>query len=283
MKETILMSAPALTRASDPYRLQSLDRAVAVLELIAESECPLSLADISHQMGVHKSTLHRALMVLEKSSLVERTGDARYRLGLRLYELGNCAVQQADLAARVRPMFRRLSAQVGETAHLGILQKSSVVYLDKAEPYRRVCSGSGTGSTNPVYCTSLGKAMLAYLPSQEAEKIIASLRFERHTEKTIDSREELLQSIERVRRRGYAIDDEEIEPGVRCIGAPIFDEHHRPIAAISLSGPLGRIRAQNVPALAAQLMRCCGEISAFLLSSRLQRAGSRPLLRHCNN
>src|SRR5208282_1607298 len=198
-----------------------------VLEVLGESDAPLSLAEICQRMRLHKSTAHRSLMVLERSALIERTLENRFRLGLKLYELGNRAVEQIDLRARVHPFFRRLAAQVGETVHLSVLQKTSVVYLDKVEPNRRVCMSSKVGTSNPVYCTSMGKAMLAFQPEEEIEQIIASINFVRFTEKTLDSREDLLKSLENVRRRGYALDDEEIELGARCIGAPIFDEDHR--------------------------------------------------------
>lgn len=263
----------ATPKADGPYQLQSLDRAVSVLEVLSESEASLSLAEICQRMGLHKSTAHRSLMVLERSALIERTSDNRYRLGLKLYELGNRAVRQSDLRTRVHPFFRKLASEVGETVHLSILQNASVLYLDKVEPDHRVRMASRIGISNPVYCTSMGKAMLAFQPPETVEQMLATIRFERYTYKTVRSREMLLQSLERVRRRGYAIDDEEIEVGVRCIGAPIFDEKHRPIAAASVSGPSSRITAQNVPDLAGQLLRCCREISASLsLQQRPARA-----------
>ena len=147
----------AVAKTDGPYQLHGLERAVSVLE----SDTPLSLAEICQRMGLHKSTAHRSLMVLERSALIERTLENRFRLGLRLYELGNRAVEQIDLRARVYPFFRRLAAEVGETVHLGVLQKTSVVYLDKVEPNRRVCMSSKIGTSNPVYCTSMGKAILA--------------------------------------------------------------------------------------------------------------------------
>lgn len=262
----------AASNTDGPYRLQSLDRAVTVLEMLGESDLPLSLAEICQLMNIHKSTAHRALMVLERSTLIERTQDNRFRLGLKLYELGNRAVEQIDLRERIRPYFRRLSAQLGETIHLGVLQKTTVVYLEKIEPNRRVCMSSKTGSSNPVYCTSMGKAMLAFLPEETLEDTIAKIKFVRFTSKTIGSAEELRKSLERVRRRGYAIDDEEIEVGVRCVGAPIFDENHCPIAAVSVSGPSARIRVQNLPAIAELLLRCAGDISASLRMHRRRKA-----------
>lgn len=258
--------------SESPYQLQSLARAVAVLEMLGESEIPLSLAEICQRMQIHKSTAHRSLMVLERITLIERTQDNRFRLGLKLYELGNRAVEQMDLRARIRPYFWRLSAQLGETVHLGVLQKTSVVYLDKVEPNRRICLSSKTGSSNPVYCTSLGKAILAYLPEETVGDIISRIRFVRYTSKTLTNKDDLLKSLERVRKRGFAVDDEEIEMGVRCIGAPIFDESGFPIAALSMSGPTSRVRTQNAAAIAERLIRCCSDISNSLRLHRKKRA-----------
>lgn len=251
-------------RTEGPYQLQSLVRAIAVLEMLSKSDDPMSLTEIAISMHIHKSTVHRSLMVLERIALIERTIDNRFRLGMRLHELGNRAVQQMDLRTRIRPYSHRLSTQLGETVHLGVLQGPQVVYLDKAEPGRHICLSSKTGSTNPVYCTSLGKAMLAFLPEDAAEEIIDQIRFVRYTPKTVSSCDEFRRMLERVRKRGFAVDDEEIETGVRCVGAPIFDENNMPVAALSMSGPTARVRAANAPLIAERLVRCCEEISASL-------------------
>jgi DNA-binding IclR family transcriptional regulator len=254
----------AQSKADGPYQLHSLDRAVSVLEVLSKSDVPLGLAEICQRMGLHKSTAHRSLMVLERSMLIERTGENRFRLGMKLHELGNRAVEQSDLRSRAHPFFRRLSTQVGETLHLSVLRDASIVYLDKMEPKHRVRMACRVGITNPVYCTSMGKAMLAFQPEKSIEQAVAKIRFTPFTHKTLRSPEALLKSLERVRRRGYAIDDEEIELGVRCIGAPIFNEDREPIAAVSVSGPSSRITAQSVPEIAEHLLRCCRDISASL-------------------
>lgn len=248
----------------DSYRLQSLDRVLSILELLGESEVPLSLAEICRKVNLHKSTVHRALMVLERGMLLERTPKNSFRLGLKLYDWGNRAVQQMDLRARIRPFSRRLATQLGETIHLGVLQKASVVYLDKSGAKSRACSGSKTGSSNPAYCTSMGKAMMAWLPPAAVNALVDQIDFVPLTDKTIRNREKLLEVLERVRRRGYSVDDEEVEAGVRCIGAPIFNASHLPIAALSVSTLTSRLPPHRVPLLAERLMRCCAEISASL-------------------
>lgn len=169
------------------------------------------------------------------------------------------------------PYFRRLAVQVGETVHLSVLQKTSIVYLDKVEPNRRVCISSKTGTSNPVYCTSMGKAMLAFQPPEVINQIVSKIRFVRYTPKTLTSSDALLKALERVRRRGYAIDDQEIEVGVRCIGAPIFDEKRNAIAAVSVSGPASRITAPTMPEIAEHLLHCCRDISVSLGSHAKKR------------
>lgn len=251
--------------ATDPYKLEGLDRVVAILDLLGESDNCLSLAEICQQMHLSKSTAHRALMALERTGLIERTLAHRYRLGLKLYDMGKRAVEQIDLRAHAHSHLRKLALRVGETVHLGVLHKTRVVYVDKVERInRRVCVSSSTGTSNPIYSTSLGKAMLAYLPQGEAASLIAEVQFTPFTSKTLTSREELVHALERVRRRGYAIDDEEMELGTRCIGAPIFDAHRQPIAAVSISGSTLRLEVHRVPSVAEHVIRCGLDISTAL-------------------
>ncbi len=254
------------------YQLHSLDRAVSVLEVLGESEIPLSLAELCQRMRLHKSTVHRSLMVLERRELIQRTQGNRFHLGLKLYDLGNRAVEQVDLRARIYPYLRYLATQVGETVHLSILQKTLVLYLDKVEPNQSVCRSTKLGTSNPVYCTSMGKAMLAFQSKEMIERILSKIHFVRYTNKTLYTREMLLSALDRVRRRGYAIDNEEIELGVRCVGVPIFDENKRVIAAVSVSGPTSRITPHSVPVFVKHLQRCCHEMSKTLANSKKRKS-----------
>ena len=260
---------------ADPYQLQGLDRVVAILDLLGSSDSSLSLAEICQRMDLHKSTAHRALMALERTGMIERAPANRYRLGLKLYDMGNRAVEQIDLRSRVHPYLRKMALRVGEIVHLGVLHKTRVVYIDKIEPInRRVCISSRTGTSNPVYSTSLGKAILAYLPAEEAMKTISRIQFSSFTSKTLTSPQELLEALERVRRRGYAVDDEEMEIGTRCVGAPVLDSTGRPIAAVSVSGSASRLAAHCVPAIAQHVLQCAREI-ATALNSRTDGAAAR--------
>ena len=144
------------------YRVQALDRAFAVLDLLGESETPLGLAQVATSLQLHKSTAHRFLMVLERHHMVERTTNGKFRLGLRLFDFGNRAIEQYDLRERAQPHLRRLVAETEETAHLCVLEQARVIYIDKIEPARSVRMITRIGSSNPVHCTSVGKAILAF-------------------------------------------------------------------------------------------------------------------------
>lgn len=259
----------------NPYKLQALDRAFAVLDLLGESEVPLGLAQVASSLGLHKSTAHRFLMVLERHRMVERTTTGKFRLGLRLFDFGNRAIEQYDLRERAQPHLKRLVAETEETAHLCILEHSQIIYLDKLEPARSVRMFSRIGASSPVNSTSVGKAILAFTPPERVEEILRTARFERFTPKTITTREQLLREIERTRRRGYAVDDEEREEGVRCVAVPILDTNGVAVAAISVSGPSFRVTAQKLPTIASRLAACVRAISidmGYLPAVRAPRA-----------
>jgi DNA-binding IclR family transcriptional regulator len=257
------------------YKVQALDRAFAVLDLLGESETPLGLAQVALSLQLHKSTAHRFLMVLEKHRMVERTVGGKFRLGLRLFDLGNRAIEQYDLRERAQPHLRRLVAETEETAHLCILEGAHVIYIDKIEPARSVRMITRIGASNPVHCTSVGKAMLAFLPEERLTDILGRLRFERYTNHTLSTVEALRAEIEKTRRRGYAVDDEEFEEGLRCIAVPVLDVQRLPVAAVSVSGPSFRVTAQKLPSIANHLLQCVRGISVdmgFIPGGRGNRA-----------
>jgi DNA-binding IclR family transcriptional regulator len=207
--------------------------------------------------------------------MVERTLGGKFRLGLKLFDLGNRAIEQYDLRDRAQPHLRRLVTETEETAHLCILEGAHVIYIDKIEPARSVRMITRIGSSNPAHCTSVGKAILAFLPEERLNEILRRIRFERFTQRTITTPEALRTEIEKTRRRGYAVDDEEFEEGLRCIAVPLLDAQRLPVAAVSISGPSFRVTAQKLPSIANHLLQCVRGISmdmGFLPSSRGHRA-----------
>jgi DNA-binding IclR family transcriptional regulator len=264
-------------RGSETYKLQALDRAFAVLDLLGTSSTPLGLAQVAASLKLHKSTAHRFLMVLERHRMVERTVAGKFRLGLRLFDYGNRAIEQYDLRDRALPHLQRLVAETEETAHLCVLEQAHIIYLDKLEPPRSVRLTSRIGASNPVHCTAVGKAMLALSVAEKVEEILNKTRYERFTAKTLGSREALVKELERTRRRGYAVDDEEREDGVRCVAAAVVDAHGQAVAAVSVSGPSFRVTAQKIPTIATRLMSCVRGVAidmGYLTAARIPGAAA---------
>jgi DNA-binding IclR family transcriptional regulator len=245
--------------------VQVLDRALAILDVLSASGPDLPLAEIAEKLGLHKSTAHRLIMVLERQNLIERnSASGRYRLGLKLFELGTKAVSRLDLRDRARPMLERLVVETGETVHLCILDDTEVVYLDKIEPERPVRMACVVGRRNPAYCTAVGKSILAHLPDSQVEEIARKRELKAMTANTITSLPELKAELAVIRRRGYAIDDEEIEDGLRCVGCAVRDYSGQAVAAISVSGPAFRVTPQKVTALSQLLTAAAARLSAEL-------------------
>src|SRR5580698_6691038 len=164
------------TIVRETYKLQALDRAFAILDLLGDSPTPMGLGEVAEGLSLHKSTAHRFLMVLERHRMVDRTASGKFRLGLRLFDYGNRAVEQYDLRDCAQRHLRKLVQDVDETAHLCVLENMHMVYIDKLEPERSVRMISRVGSSSPVHCTAVGKAILSEMPLEDAAEIVKRLR-----------------------------------------------------------------------------------------------------------
>jgi DNA-binding IclR family transcriptional regulator len=250
---------------ASPYRVQVLDRAFRILNALAENGSELGLAELTTQLPLHKSTVHRLLMKLEGHRYVERNpATGKYRLGWRLFELGMQAVARHDLFQLAPPVVEQLMAETGETAHLGVLREGEVLSLVNAESKQTVRTPATVGKRTPAHCTSLGKAILAFLPRPQVLEFVRARGLRGYTRKTITQAAGLDAELSRVRERGYAVDDEELEPGLRCIGAPVRDYTGQVVAAISIAGPAFRLGKEREPALAAAVRSAAVRLSASL-------------------
>ncbi len=248
-----------------PYRVQVLDRALAVIEALAQRTDERSLAEVSEAVGLHKSTAHRILMVLERNRLVlKNSRNGRYRLGLKLFELGSKAIAGTHLREQARPYLSRVMFETGETVHLCLFDNGEVLYVDKIEPQKSVRMSSTVGRRSPAYCTSVGKAILAQLPPEEVQEMILRFGLQKKTRRTITSPVALQAELAVTRSRGYAIDDEENEEGVRCVGAAVLDYSGRPIAAISISGPAFSITKDKLAVVSRPVIAAAQALSSEL-------------------
>lgn len=224
------------------YNIRVLDRAFRVLDLLSDGT-PRTLTEISHVLELNSSSVFRLLATLEDHSYIRRNENSNaYQLGLSCLELARAYFDGNDIRRSALPDLEVLRDMTSETVHLGILDEMQVVYLEKLHGLHAIgLMISRVGGRAPAYCTGLGKALLAYLPSESVRRFYEESPLYRFTENTIESLDELLEHLEEIRSNGYSLDRGEHEHEVRCVAAPIFDISGRAVAAISVSGPATRM------------------------------------------
>ena len=246
------------------YRVQVLDRSFRILDALAGSHGELSPADLASRLRLHKSTIHRLLVVLEGQRFIRKTPQGKYGLGMKLIEMGSRAMEQLNLGEHAMPFLQRLVDETGETAHISVLSGTEMVSIANVPGRWTLSTPSTVGRRTQIYCTSVGKAFVAFLRDDILDDLIAKLKFTRRTPNTIVTAPALKAELERVRRRGYAIDNEEGEEGLRCIGAPVRNYTGEVIASISIAGPVFRVQKGRVPTLARAVTKAAADLSADL-------------------
>jgi IclR family transcriptional regulator, KDG regulon repressor len=250
---------------SDRYRIHVIDRAAQILDTFGFDHQEPSVSEIGAKTGLHRSTAHRILMALEYNDLIKQNPDTgKYHLGIKLFKLGHQAVSQLNLREICRPFLSRLMNETQETIHLAVLDDDQVLYLDKVEGPHALRMPSRVGRHIPTYCTSLGKAMLSCLDDHEVKNIFRSRALRPYTVNTVKTLDRLLTELRVIRRRGYSVDNEEIEIGLRCVGAPIKDHTGAMVGAISTAAPSARLVAQKIPGVGRLVMAVAAEISEQL-------------------
>ncbi|MBO8137325.1 MAG: IclR family transcriptional regulator [Desulfotomaculum sp.] len=245
--------------------VQSLDRALSILEELSRHDSGLGVTDISSVLGLHKSTVYRLLHTLMIRGYVEKiVSTEKYRLGLKIIELGQKRLESTEIRSEARHYLVKLMEETNETVHLCVLDNREVVYIDKVESSNTVRMYSRIGRRAPLYCTGVGKAILAFWPEEEIKKYVKEKGLSRKTDNTITELNQLLKHLEEVRQKGYAVDNEEHDPGIRCVAAPVQDYTGNVVASISVSGPTTRIAEDQVKLLAAKVKKCALNISKQL-------------------
>ena len=244
------------------YRVQVLDRAITILGILAEAREGIGLAEVAIAAKVHKSTAHRIIMSLEGQRVIDRDpATGKYRLGLRLFELGSAAIAQFNIRDRARRFLESVVNEAGETVHLCVMDAGEVLYLDKVEPSRSIRMASRIGLRNPAHCTAVGKAMMALLSDAEVDSIVQRHGMRRFTATTITTLAELRAELAKIRECGYAVDNEEHEDGVRCVASVVRDHSGRPAAAMSISAPSFRIPKDKLAIFAKTICKATQELS----------------------
>ena len=243
-----------------PY-IRSIVRAIKILEAFT-TKTKMGITEISKMLKIPKSTSHSIVSTLEKEGILEKDLESnKYYLGIKLFELGDKARENFELRNVAISYLKELNEMFDETVHLTIPEDGEVLYIECFESTKRLRTYSVIGVRAPMYCTAVGKAILAFLPDNEIDKIINESELKKFTKNTITDKEKLKLELQKIRKNGYAIDNMEHEEGVRCVGAPIKNKSGYPLASISISGPSQRITDELIPKLAFHTIRVANTIS----------------------
>jgi DNA-binding IclR family transcriptional regulator len=246
------------------FLLGSTKKVFAILEILCE-EHEKSISELTKRLTLKRSNVHRILATLNHLGYVEQNPDTRnYSPSLKIFELGNAIIKHRNVLSIAHPLLEKLAKQFRETANLGYFNKGEVIYLDKVESPESLRMDTNVGFRVPAYCTALGKVLLAHLTEAELKDYLKGHNIIPHTANTINSPEKLTKSLTQIQERGYAIDDEELYEGVRCIASPILNHTGKVIASVSIAGPSVRMNNDKLAQIKKSLLSVTDEISKKL-------------------
>jgi IclR family KDG regulon transcriptional repressor len=242
------------------YIIQAVSHALDLLEQFHDEVDELGVTELSKRLKLHKNNVFRLLATLESRNYIEQNKvTENYRLGLKTLELGQTFIKQMGLLRQSRPVLESLVKECNETTYVAILKECHIVYLDVVETDLTVRVVPRVGARLPAYCTAAGKVQMAYMTDEELEHYLPTKEMKRFTAKTVIDREELKRNLKQIAEQGYAIDDEEMDVGVKCVGAPIRDYTRRIIGAVSISGPSMRFTDERLEKELIPLVMQSGE------------------------
>ncbi len=252
----------------EPRFSQSLERGLAILSCFTAKRPVLGIADIADELGMSRSTTHRYVITLVELGYLEQGASRKYRLGLRVTDLGMAALGSTGLREHAHPLLEELRRRTSYTAAISVLDGDEVLVVDRARTLRRSAAAAaepGPGARLPVHASAAGKLLLAMLPDQEQRALLARIKLTRHGPHAITSKKALRAELERIAQAGTAVEDEELQPGLLAIAAPVRDESAEISAAVTLSAPSAAITLGELQeALGPHLRAAADGISARL-------------------
>lgn len=258
-------SSPKAAARADGGSVITLQRGLTILDAFLAVPGELGVNEIARQVKVHKSTVSRLCATLEQAGYLARDEQSgKFRLGPRVYQLAGIPLATLDLQRAARPVLLELVEACGETAHLAVLDGQEAVTIAVVDGYHTVRMAARVGRRAPLNASALGKVLLAGLPQDEVERLLVGRPLPRWTANTITDHAALFAHLAEIREQGYAVDLEELEDGLRCIGAPVYGPEGRVVAAISISGPRDRFTSQAIPRLGRLVRESAERISLRL-------------------
>ena len=217
--------------------VKSVMKAFLIMEELDKSG-ELSIGDLSERLRMDKATVHRLINTIKDAGyIIQNPDNKKYSNSLKLLAMGNRVMDKTGVKHISRPIVEELAEKTGETINLGVRVGNKIYYIDKLESSSTIKVGLGIGTSVPCYCTGLGKAIMAFTDEKERDSVLDSVTLEKYTDQSITDRALLIEELEKIKSKGYSVDDEEYVIGLICLGSPIFDYHGNPIAAISVSSP----------------------------------------------
>lgn len=246
------------------YNVRSIERAIQILDSFDKDHPYWGLTEIAQEVGLHKATTHRIMTTLVNYNYLEKTSDGlKYKLGPRLASLGYSVIQRFDVRRAALRYMEKIVQEFNEACDLSIFDGREILYLEVLQSNHSLTISAATGMRLPAHCTASGKVFLAFLPEENFQRFIQQ-PLRKLTEKTITDPQILKNKLSEIREAGYAIDDEEMELGIKAIAAPIFDQNGEIIASISIPGPTSRILDEKIPEFAFALKQTSQNISRSL-------------------
>lgn len=245
---------------------KSAARTIEVLNLLAKAENPMTLTDISHQINMPMSSTFELLYTLVQKDVVEIDNKVTktFKLGIKIFEIGVSVAKKMDLHNVARPIMEKLSSETSETVFLAVADHGYVIYLDRVEANSSITTNVGLGASCPMHTTGIGKALLASFPNEKVSQITGTGKLQTRTPFSIGHYDELIVELNRIRKRGFSIDDRENEIEIFCVAAPIYDRVGAPIAAVSIASIFSRMNDERVNHLGRLITKAALEISRKL-------------------
>jgi len=242
------------------YFVSSLAKGLEILELLADKG-ELSASQVASELGTNRAASHRFLSTLHDLEYVEKSQDGKFSLSFKTLGLGMKKLDGFEIRHVAHPYMQEVALAFKETVNLGHWDNGTVVHLDKINSTEILRMDLGLGAQASAYCIGLGKAILAFLPEVELEMYLQTVEFIPFTPNTISTPEQLLREIDKIRIQGYALDDEELSIGLRCIAAPVMDYAGNPSYAMSISGPTQRMSDERIQLMQEKLVSVCARLS----------------------
>ena len=244
--------------------IKSLDRALEVFEFLSEAQGK-TLSRLASDLSQSPATVYRILVTLEGRGMVEFDPDEQiWHLGPRAFVIGARFLRRTSLVDRARPIMRRLMEATGETANLGIEQNGHVFFVSQVETHATIRAFFPPGTLSRLHASGIGKALMAQMDTPRVDALLSAAPLEQFTEHTLTDRAALLNDLEATRARGYSVDAEERNLGMRCIAAPVFDVHGEAIAGISVSGPTSRVGLDQIDQFSAHVIAAAHDLTAAI-------------------